>query len=160
MCLNQMQMDNDPFPVSTIDLQGAKVLVRPEQAESTKGKNVIIGEERPKSYEDKIWLRKVVLEKDADGTDVLKITVNTSRLRGQAGNSKQDRSSVQQNTQSRSVRPVVQTGQIDPTMMSRPKMLKPKNPKVDEWKVVKAKVKGKEKNFNPTFYYLLSKYVN
>jgi hypothetical protein len=112
MCLNQMQMDNDPFPVSTIDLQGAKVLVRPEQAESTKGKNVIIGEERPKSYEDKIWLRKVVLEKDADGTDVLKITVNTSRLRGQAGNSKQDQSSVQQNTQSRSVRPVVQTGQI------------------------------------------------
>jgi hypothetical protein len=45
-------------------------------------------------------------------------------------------------------------------MMSRPKMLKPKNPKVDEWKVVKAKVKGKKKNFKPTFDYLLSKYVN
>jgi hypothetical protein len=39
-------------------------------------------------------------------------------------------------------------------------MLKPKNPKVDEWKVVKAKVKGKKKNFKPTFDYLLSKYVN
>jgi hypothetical protein len=39
-------------------------------------------------------------------------------------------------------------------------MLKPKNPKVDEWKVVKTKVKGKKKNFKPTFDYLLSKYVN
>jgi hypothetical protein len=39
-------------------------------------------------------------------------------------------------------------------------MLKPKNPKVDEWKVVKAKVKGKKKFFKQTFDYLLSKYVN
>jgi hypothetical protein len=29
-------------------------------------------------------------------------------------------------------------------------MLKTKNPKVDEWKVVRAKVKGKKKNFKPT----------
>jgi hypothetical protein len=54
LCLKQMQVDNDPFPVSAIDLHGAKVLVRPEQTESTKSKNVIIDEERPKSYEDKI----------------------------------------------------------------------------------------------------------
>jgi hypothetical protein len=39
-------------------------------------------------------------------------------------------------------------------------MLEPKNPEVDEWKVVKAKVKGKKKNFKPAFDYLLSKYVN
>jgi hypothetical protein len=45
-------------------------------------------------------------------------------------------------------------------MVSRPKMLKPKNPEVDEWKVVKVKVKGKRKNFKPTFDYLLSKYMN
>jgi hypothetical protein len=45
-------------------------------------------------------------------------------------------------------------------MVSRPKMLKSKNPKVDEWKVVKAKVKGKKENFKPAFDYLLSKYVN
>jgi hypothetical protein len=32
--------------------------------------------------------------------------------------------------------------------MTQPKMLKPKNPKVDEWKVVKAKVKGKKKKLN------------
>jgi hypothetical protein len=82
LCLKQMQVDNDPFSVNAIDLQGAKVLVQPEQAESTKDKNVIIGEERPKSCEDKIWSREVVLEKDADGKDVLKITVKASRLRG------------------------------------------------------------------------------
>jgi hypothetical protein len=45
-------------------------------------------------------------------------------------------------------------------MTSRPKMLKPKSPEVDEWKVFKVKVKGKKKNFKPTFDYLLSKYVN
>jgi hypothetical protein len=33
-----MQVDKNPFPVSAIDLQGAKVLVQPKQAESTKGK--------------------------------------------------------------------------------------------------------------------------
>jgi hypothetical protein len=82
LCLKQMQVDNDLFPINAIDLQGAKVLVQPDQAESTKGKNVIIDEERSKSYEDKIWSREVVLEKDADGKDVLKITVKASRFGG------------------------------------------------------------------------------
>jgi hypothetical protein len=163
LCLKQMQVDNDLFPVNIIDLQGAKVMVRPEQAKSTKGKNVIISEERPNSYDDKIWSSEVVLEKDADGKDIFKITVKASKLKGgggEASNSKQDRSSVQRNTQNQPVRPVVQTGQTGPTMTSRPKMLKPKNPEVDEWKVVKMKVKGKKKNFKPNFDYLLSKYVN
>jgi hypothetical protein len=55
LCLKQMQVDNDLFPINIIDLQGAKVLVQSEQAKSTKCKNVIIGKERPKSCEDKIW---------------------------------------------------------------------------------------------------------
>jgi hypothetical protein len=93
-----MPVDNDLFPINTIDLQGAKVLVQPDQAELTKGKNVIIDEERPKSYKDKIWSREVVLEKAANGKNVLKIIVKASRLVGQAGNLKQARSSVQQNT--------------------------------------------------------------
>jgi hypothetical protein len=37
-------VDNNPFLVNTIDLQNSKVLIRPEQAEATKGKNVVIGE--------------------------------------------------------------------------------------------------------------------
>jgi hypothetical protein len=159
LCLKQMQVDNDIFPINAIDLQGAKMMVRPKQAKSTKGKNVIIGKERPKSSEDKIWWREVVPEKIADAKDVLKIIVKASGLRGQVGDSKQDRSFVQQNTQSWLVRPVAPTGQTSRTMVSRPKMLKPKNPEVDEWKVVKAKIKYKKKNFKPIFDNLLSKYV-
>jgi hypothetical protein len=43
-----MKLDKDPFPanMNTVELDGKKVLVRPSQAESTKGKEVIIGEER------------------------------------------------------------------------------------------------------------------
>jgi hypothetical protein len=109
LCLKQMQVDNDLFPINVIDIQGAKVLVRPEQAESTKRKNVIIGKERHNNCEYKIWSREVVLEKDAIGKDILKLTVKASRLGEHAGNSKQDWNSIQQNTQSQSVRPVVPT---------------------------------------------------
>jgi hypothetical protein len=39
----------DPFPVdmNMVELDGKKVLVQPSQAELSKGKEVIIGEERP-----------------------------------------------------------------------------------------------------------------
>ena len=42
-----MQIDQNPFPVHMLELNNSKVLVRPSQAESTKGKNVVIGDERP-----------------------------------------------------------------------------------------------------------------
>jgi hypothetical protein len=43
-----MKLDKDPFltNMNMVELNGKKVLVRPSQAESTKGKEVIIGEER------------------------------------------------------------------------------------------------------------------
>ena len=41
-----MQIDNNPFPVHTVELQNPKVLIRPNQDESTKGKNMVIGEPR------------------------------------------------------------------------------------------------------------------
>jgi hypothetical protein len=48
---NRMKVDHSPFPhnaeVNMVELEGKKVLVRPNQAETTKGKNVVIGEERP-----------------------------------------------------------------------------------------------------------------
>jgi hypothetical protein len=45
----QMKLDKDLFLVNMImvKLEGKKVLVWPSQAETTKGKEVIIGEERP-----------------------------------------------------------------------------------------------------------------
>jgi hypothetical protein len=55
-----MKLDKDPFPtnMNMVELDGKKVLVRPSQAKSTKGKEVIIGEDwlqrmiKPKSLKD------------------------------------------------------------------------------------------------------------
>jgi hypothetical protein len=59
----QMKLDKNPFPVNMnmVELKGKNVLVRPSQAETTKRKEVIIGEERslrmikPKSLKDGQW---------------------------------------------------------------------------------------------------------
>jgi hypothetical protein len=58
-----MKFDKDPFSINMnmIELDGKKVLLQPSQVESTKGKEVIIGEERssrmikPKSPKDGQW---------------------------------------------------------------------------------------------------------
>jgi hypothetical protein len=44
-----MKLDKDSFPtnMNMVELDGKKVLVQPSQTESIKGKEVIIGEERP-----------------------------------------------------------------------------------------------------------------
>jgi hypothetical protein len=43
-----MKLDKDPFPanMNIVELDGRKVLVRPSQVESTKCKEIIVGEER------------------------------------------------------------------------------------------------------------------
>src|SRR6185503_21129236 len=78
LAMHEMQVDKVSSPVHTIDLDNAKVLIRPEQAEGAKGKNVIIGEPRPKNINDKIQTREVTLEKTLDGKESLKITVKAS----------------------------------------------------------------------------------
>jgi hypothetical protein len=58
-----MKLDKDLFStnMNMVELEGKKVIIRPSQAESTKGKEVIIGEERKqrmiksKSPEDGQW---------------------------------------------------------------------------------------------------------
>jgi hypothetical protein len=65
-----------------------------------------------------------VLQKAADGKDVLKITVKASGL-GRGGGSQQ----LEAKLELCSAKHIEPTG---PTMVSRPKMLKPKNPEVDE----------------------------
>jgi hypothetical protein len=51
-----MKLDTDPFltNMNMVELDGKKVLVRPSQDKSTKGKDVIIGEE---------WLRRMIKPK-------------------------------------------------------------------------------------------------
>jgi hypothetical protein len=59
----QIKLDKDPFltNMNMVELDGKKVLVQPSKAESTKGKEVVIGEERsprmikPKSLKDGQW---------------------------------------------------------------------------------------------------------
>ena len=58
----EMKIDKAPFPVHTIDLNNAKVLIRPDQAEGAKGKNVIIDDDRPLTVDNKIPSREVIQE--------------------------------------------------------------------------------------------------
>jgi hypothetical protein len=46
---------------------------------------VVIGEERHKGLDDKIWSRKVVLTKATNGKETLKITLKASDLGGGGG---------------------------------------------------------------------------
>ena len=80
--MHETLVDKASFPVHIIDLSNAKVLIRPEQAEGTKGKNVIIGEERAKHVNDKILARVVMLEKTSDGKESLRTTLKATRLGG------------------------------------------------------------------------------
>ena len=47
LIIPNMQVDQNPFPMHMLKLKNPKVLIRPSQAESTKGKNVVNGDERP-----------------------------------------------------------------------------------------------------------------
>jgi hypothetical protein len=40
-----MKLNTDPFPIGMVELMFKKVLVRTDQAEMTKGKNVVISDE-------------------------------------------------------------------------------------------------------------------
>jgi len=93
LVMHEVKDDKASFPVHTIDLDNVKVLIRPEQAEGAKGKNVIIGEPRPKNINDKIQAREVTMEKTPDGKESLKITVKGSRRVGlQLRHDRSDRS--------------------------------------------------------------------
>ena len=85
--MHEVKDDKASFPVHTIDLDNVKVLIRPEQAEGAKGKNIIIREPRSKNVNDKIRAREVTMEKTPDGEESLKITVKASMPGGQESSS-------------------------------------------------------------------------
>jgi hypothetical protein len=82
LSLKEMQVDKNPFPVNIIDLQNSKVLIRPEQAKTAQGKNVVISEKRTITVDEKVLSWKVVVEKTADGKESLKITIKAPTLGG------------------------------------------------------------------------------
>jgi hypothetical protein len=74
LMLHEMQVDKQLFPINTMELQQPKVLIRPHQAEATKGKNVMVGEAKP-DLRGKELTREVAYEKTPDGRETFKITV-------------------------------------------------------------------------------------
>ena len=88
LAMHEVKDDKASFSVHMMDLDNVKVLIRPEQANGTKGKNVIIGEPRLKNVNDKILARKVTLEKAPDGKESLKISVKASIPGRQASSSR------------------------------------------------------------------------
>jgi len=105
-----MKIDKAPFPMHTIDFNNSKVLIHSDQAKGAKGKNVIIGDERPLTVDNKILATEVVQEKAPDGKKNLRIILKPRTLVGQGGSSSGDRSAAQP----RPVRPVSPTSQTDP----------------------------------------------
>ena len=105
MTFPEMKIDKAPFPVHAIDLSNSKMLIRPEQAEGAKEKNVVIGDPRPMNANDKILAREVVKKKTNDGKDTLKITIRNPRL-GRQGSSPTENHSAAQARPVRLVRPV------------------------------------------------------
>jgi hypothetical protein len=60
-----MKLDTNPFPVSMVELEHRKILVRTEQAKTTKGKNVVVSDNRrnwmikPHNLEIGVWKENV-----------------------------------------------------------------------------------------------------
>jgi hypothetical protein len=89
---HEMQVDENPFPnsafVNTLELSNLKVLIRPDQAENAKGKNVIIGKQRHSERQPLEVIPKVSATSTLGGQDKIKKTGTTSTgLTGAQGQS-------------------------------------------------------------------------
>ena len=164
-----MQIDKQPFPMNTIDLEGKNVLIRPDKAELDIKENVVIGESREKKDGGKSSGRQVTIDKQLGGGEIIKITIRNSASTSMA-------------QQSRTESFVTRSGgspELHTTWLGSPewrvtrprssksiggqskdnahtKFIKPKSPGVGKWnedKVQRHKMK-------PTFGMLLAKYAD
>lgn len=134
LSFSEMQVDKQPFPmgsINTIDLEGKKVLLRPEQAKSVEGKDVIIGESRVMNKIRNISEREVTVQKSPNGKESLLVTANSS----------------------------MSGGQVQSNGGAKFRTFRPKNPEIGKWKVNEAK--GPRQTFKPkpTFDQLMNKYT-
>jgi hypothetical protein len=72
-----MQVDKVPFPMHAIEAGPPAILIRPEQADTNQGKNVLVGEPRVAPNVATNLGSKVVPEKDDEGKNKLKITTGS-----------------------------------------------------------------------------------
>jgi hypothetical protein len=62
----KMKLNIDPFPIDMVELMNKKVLVRTDQAEMTKGKNVVVSDElrnrmiKPHNSDIGMWKENVL----------------------------------------------------------------------------------------------------
>jgi hypothetical protein len=119
-----MQVDKAPCPINTTDLQQPKVLVRPHEAEATKGKNVLIGEAKP-DLRGKQLICKVEYEKTLNGKETFKVAVSASGHGGHGSSTPID----QRPSKPSLARPVEVTGQtgVPPGHL---RMIKPSRPEI------------------------------
>jgi hypothetical protein len=83
--LKEMQVDRSPFPVNKLDMENLDVLIRPEQAHTIKGKNVVIGGPRLENDVGPAPSHKVVMEKLPDGKETIMITIRGSMMGSDEG---------------------------------------------------------------------------
>jgi hypothetical protein len=83
-----MQVDRSPFLVNKLDLENPAILIRLEQANTTKGKNVVIGDPRSENDAKPAPSRKVVMEKLSDGEETITITIRDSMMGSHEGKAK------------------------------------------------------------------------
>ena len=69
--------------MNTMDLEGRKMLIRPNIAEFANRDNVVIGEYMNNKEGNKVLGKQVVLDKQPDGKEVIKITIKNPTLGGE-----------------------------------------------------------------------------
>jgi hypothetical protein len=74
--------------MNALDLQGKKVLIRQEVDECANKDNVVIGDPRNSKEKDKVFAREIMLSRQPDGKETIKITIKKPALRGNVMNSK------------------------------------------------------------------------
>jgi hypothetical protein len=155
LVLHEKQVDKNPFPINTMELQQPKVLVWPHQVEATKGKNVVVGEAKP-DLRGKELTREVAYEKTPGGRESLKITVKASGLGGQGSSAPVSWQPLEPE-KAGAVKPAGLGGQTAPAQ-GRPRMLKLKRPEIGNWKLNVAKNQGIVPKPKVTFDMLFDKY--
>jgi hypothetical protein len=131
----QATHDGDAYPspcnktlsmAETLEINNPAILIRPEQADSTFGKNVIIGKPREFKKGKKDLDRKVVLEKSNDNRESLKITIKSSGL-GRQAQTPMDKQKSATNTivQRGSIRPTLKVGQTNFSVGGQKKSARP-----------------------------------
>jgi hypothetical protein len=73
-----MQIDQSSFLVNKLDMENPAILIWPEQADTTKGKNVVIGDLRLEEDAKLTPSHKVVMEKLPNGEETITISIRAS----------------------------------------------------------------------------------